>query len=404
MNVLILGNGSEERAWAEWLLASRQHRIVAAFPGFSESPLADIPVATDLEDALARAGVDAAIVGGPIEVRGENLRRAAAEGLAIICLHPPGSDSEAYYQVALSRAETGAVIVPHLPLRLHPSVDSLRQAMDRGELGAFRGLRFELPCADEGIDLARIAVPRAVDVVRALIGEIEALTATGDPPGLNPDLELVVQLRAAASRRAELRTWSAGGEPARLTLAAANGSLILEFDPLLQKSFRLIRRTELEEDQVTELGPWEPHAAIFAVLTASCARHGSTEPPSPNLHDATRAMELSEATVRSLRRGRTVDLHYEPISEESNFKSVMTSTGCMILIGALVAVLFALSGPPLGFYWTIYIAYLIPPILVIFMVLQTLRFAVRGPGLSEGAGRLHTKANGDETGDQQMTE
>ena len=90
-------------------------------------------------------------------------------------------------------------------------------------------------------------------------------------------------------------------------------------------------------------------------------------------------MEVTEATVRSLRRGRTVDLHYEPISEEATFKSVMTSTGCMILVGALFAVLMALAGPPLGFNWTIYIAYLIPPILVIFVMMQTLRFAVRRP-------------------------
>ena len=55
---------------------------------------------------------------------------------------------------------------------------------------------------------------------------------------------------------------------------------------------------------------------------------------------------------------------------------------------ALIAVLFALSGPPLGFNWTIYIAYLIPPILVTFVVLQTLRFAVRKPGVSaEAPGR-----------------
>ena len=86
-------------------------------------------------------------------------------------------------------------------------------------------------------------------------------------------------------------------------------------------------------------------------------------------------MELVEATVRSLRRGRTVDLHYEPISEESSFKSVMTSTGCMLLVGSLFAVLLALSGPPLGLNWTIYIAYVIPPILVIFVVMQILRFA-----------------------------
>jgi hypothetical protein len=64
---------------------------------------------------------------------------------------------------------------------------------------------------------------------------------------------------------------------------------------------------------------------------------------------------------------------------------VMTSTGCMILVGALFAVLIALSGPPLGYYWTIYIAYVIPPILVIFMVLQSLRFAIKQPQIPHEA-------------------
>ena len=106
--------------------------------------------------------------------------------------------------------------------------------------------------------------------------------------------------------------------------------------------------------------------------------------PAPSLHDATRAMELAEATARSLRKGRTVDLYYEPISEEASFKSVMTSTGCMLIIGALLVIPLALAGPPLGFNWTIYIAYLIPPVLVLFIILQTLRFAVRK---TEPAGR-----------------
>ena len=159
------------------------------------------------------------IVGGPIDERGESLRRAAAEGLAIICLHPPGADSEAYYQVALSRAETGAVIVPDLPLRLHPGVAAMRQALASSELGAFRGLRIEAQSAGGKVDLARVMVPRIVDVVRALLGEIEALTATGDPPGEHPDLELIVQLRAADARRAELRL-SAGPDEPCPTLAA----------------------------------------------------------------------------------------------------------------------------------------------------------------------------------------
>ena len=48
-------------------------------------------------------------------------------------------------------------------------------------------------------------------------------------------------------------------------------------------------------------------------------------------------MELSEAVVRSLRRGRTIDLHYEAISEEASFKSIMTSTGCVLLLGVLLS-------------------------------------------------------------------
>ena len=99
--------------------------------------------------------------------------------------------------------------------------------------------------------------------------------------------------------------------------------------------------------------------------------------PALGLGDGTRAMELSEAVARSLRRGRTIDLHYESISEESSFKSIMTSTGCMILLAIMLMLPLALAGPPLGFPWTIYIAYVIPPVLLLFAVLQVLRLGIR---------------------------
>ena len=89
MNVLILGNGIEELSWARWLREHGEHQIMATFPGFADPALAGVPVARDLDDALARPGQDVVIVGGPIVERGESLRRAAAEGLAVICLHPP---------------------------------------------------------------------------------------------------------------------------------------------------------------------------------------------------------------------------------------------------------------------------------------------------------------------------
>jgi myo-inositol 2-dehydrogenase/D-chiro-inositol 1-dehydrogenase len=38
-----------------------------------------------------------------------------------------------------------------------------------------------------------------------------------------------------------------------------------------------------------------------------------------------------------------------------------------------------LIGPALGIPWTIYLAYAIPPVLIFFILLQLLRFAVRSP-------------------------
>ncbi len=281
MNVLILGDGEEERAWALWLIARPEHRLDAAYPGFPDPALAGIPAARDLEDALARPGLDAVIVGGPIATRGESLRRAAGEGFGIIGLHPPGPDSEAYYQVALSREETGATIVPDLPLRLHPGVKALREALSAGTLGSFRGLSFETPPSSPGASLVRVDFARAVDVVRAVIGEIDALTATGDPPGEDPDVELVVHLRGAGTLRAEVRIRTDTHGSTRLTLTGAIGSLCLEIDPGPEPEARLLRHEGGHAAEPLDFPGWDSREAILAVLASSMGRRDTAEQPAP---------------------------------------------------------------------------------------------------------------------------
>jgi myo-inositol 2-dehydrogenase/D-chiro-inositol 1-dehydrogenase len=380
MKVLILGDGCEERSWASWFESQSESHLDPARPELSGDDPPEVHLTTDLDSALATAGIDLVIVGGPPGFRAEALRRAAAEGLSIICLHPPGEDSEAYYQVSLSRSETGAVVVPDLPLRLHSGVSLLREAIKSAELGAFRGVRLECSAGSHGEDLVRQTFARVVDVVRSLIGEIEALTASGDPPGVSPEYELVVQLRAAEGRRAEIRVHSGQTDPDRLTVSGSNGSLTLEYDLALRSQARLIRRgTSEPTERIEGLDAWDPHAAIVRSLFSSVeAKGAAVDPePGPSLLDGTRAMELSEAAVRSLRRGRTIDLHYEAISEEATFKSFMTSTGCVLLLGILLILPLALAGPALGIGWTIYFAYLIPPVLAVFVVAQLLRYGIR---------------------------
>jgi myo-inositol 2-dehydrogenase/D-chiro-inositol 1-dehydrogenase len=381
MHIVILGNDEEELAWARWLLSRPEHRLVAAYPGFPDTSMSGIATPQDLEDALARPGVDAIIVGGPPATRGEWLRRAAAEGYAIVVLHPPGPDSEAYYQVSLSREETGAVIVPNLPLRLHPGVQGLRRAITDGEVGAFRGLRFEATTRPAGASLVRVGFARSVDAIRAILGEIDALTATGDPPGEDPDFELVVQLRGADLLRAEARIRPEAASSTRLTVFGDRGSLTLDVE-----AHRLTLNRSAAAEPI-ELPPWDPHEAIMDMLSSSLGRRDAGEPTSPSLLDGTRAMELSEAANRSLRRGRTVELHYEAISEESTFKSVMTSTGCLLFLASLFLVPLAMAGAAIGEKWAQYIPYLIPPALILFVMLQSLRLSIRRPRTNETAGK-----------------
>lgn len=377
MKILIIGNGDDERAWADWAIEQDDLEVIAVQPGFEIGSRFDDVSIADLEEALSTPGLDAAIVGGPVDQRAETLRRAAAEGLAVVCLHPPGRDSEAFYQVSMSRHETGAVVVPDLPLRLHPGLDRLRAAISDGTLGAFRTIRHEAIVATDD-DLVHVGFSRAVDVVRALLGEIETLTASGDPPGVKPDHELIVHLRAEGGRRAEIRL---PAEASRLTLVGALGSLTLEYDPHFERPARLIERSAgREEERVTSLGTWDAHAAIFLALRAARALEPDLDvrlAPEPNLHDGTRSMELTEAVVRSLRRNRTIDLHYERISEAASFKSIMTSTGCMLLLGSLFVLPLALAGPAIGFNQSIYIAYLILPLLILFAAFQLFRFGIK---------------------------
>ena len=88
-------------------------------------------------------------------------------------------------------------------------------------------------------------------------------------------------------------------------------------------------------------------------------------------------MEVAEGAMRSLRRGRALDLHYEEVSEANNFKTIMTSAGCMMVVAVLFGLPLILAGPALGLHFTLYFGYLIPLGFGAFALLQVLRFAIR---------------------------
>lgn len=372
MNFLIVGDGVEELNWARALLDHPDHRLVTACPGFKELP--EVDSTRDFDDALARNNVEAVVVGGDPELRAEALRRVAGAGMPAICLHPPGPNTDPYYQIALSQSETGAIVVPDIPLRLHPGVATLEK--DAAAASKPSTMRIEYVVSESAGDLTANVFPRVVDLARALIGEMETVTATGEPPGANPTESLVVHLRGSTGRRGEIRLTRGGYEPLRVIVTGAERTTTLELDPSCLGSAKLIRRTAGQGEEVHEIEPWDPKATILRVLEEAVGG----EPRHPDLADGTRAMEVSEAVARALRRGRTIDMVYEEMTEVGNFKSIMTSLGCGLLVGTLVLLLVVATAQGLGFEKAAYLAWAIPPILIVFVFLQFLGFGMRRRG------------------------
>jgi hypothetical protein len=59
--------------------------------------------------------------------------------------------------------------------------------------------------------------------------------------------------------------------------------------------------------------------------------------------DLVKAFETVDATHRSVTRRRTIELHFEPMSERAIFKTQMTAIGCGVLIGTFLLALAYLA-------------------------------------------------------------
>src|SRR5262249_50937073 len=86
-----------------------------------------------------------------------------------------------------------------------------------------------------------------------------------------------------------------------------------------------------------------------------------------------KAFETVDATHRSVARRRTIELHFEPMSERAMFKTQMTAIGCTVLMATLLLVLLYLmvaSMVPLPQFVLNILRTLVFAPLVIFLLLQ----------------------------------
>jgi predicted dehydrogenase len=409
MRFALLGNHPDALEMACALVDSRRHQL-AVFTANVADDLRqrwgpDAKPVADLEEVLADPAIEAVLVGGSLDNRVQQLRRALQSERHVLCVHPPDDTPEIAYEAAMIQRDTGYVLLPLLPLLTHPAIARLAQFIQRSEkqqtaaaTGTFRLLDIEWSSTGELLDSVgqpgRKPTLPGWELLRRLGGEIAELTAFAEHEDLRPgepvfvsgrfelggvfqmtmlplrpeDATRIVVSRSGEPSRAELLLPQSWNGPALLTWRDDNG--------------------ELHEESWDRWDPWPPLVVEFeaAVALAQKKQEERAAAPRPLLtwQDTVRAVELDDAARRSVEKRRSNLMEYQEASEEVGFKGTMALIGCLVVWLLPLVWLLTKLMPKIGWvqlpggFW-IYIpdpVWLIVLPLAVFLGLQLLRYLI----------------------------
>jgi hypothetical protein len=338
----------------------------------------------DAEALLADPEIDVVVVAGGEAARPAQLRRALQAEHHVLCVHPADPSPDVAYEAALIQADTGRVLLPLLPMTLHPS---FRRLAELARTSMVRLVELEIFSSEEVLfDLAQPGHKPSLpgwDVLRLVGGEIAEIYAQSVQAELLPGMPLLLSGRfvggillqatyvpnqAEAHLRLSLLTTTGRSSvrfphgwpgPADLTHADETGTIRTEtwdaFDPWLA----ILERFELAvlEASLKRSAPGHPNDAS---LTGT--------PPVLGWQDELRALELDDAARRSAERGRCNTLDLQETTEEATFKGTMTLVGCSLIWLTLIVLILSM--------WLPMLAWLIVPFFAVFLAMQALRWAV----------------------------
>ncbi len=277
--------------------------------------------------------------------RAEAVRMLVQAGRTLVVAHPLEPSMLWAFELDMIRRDSGAVLIPYLPDRLHPFIARLKAAIEAGvdgsgPLGPLESLKFERLMPDRTKPRVLAALARDADLIRALTGDPARLGTLG---AADPDSAwTTLAVGFSGPTHAPVRWQVAPGAPAGLTIT-------------LQYARGAMQVVAPDDDS-----PWSwvgppaatapaPRAAtILDELRRALARTPLADDlpiPPATWSDAARAIELADTVPRSLAKGRAVDLHQEEFSELGTFRGTMASLGCgLVLLGLLVLIGATLVG------------------------------------------------------------
>ena len=326
-----------------------------------------IRVTPHWEDLIQASAFDAILVGGSEAHVLEAIKQLANSGQRLLFVPRTDQGSTFIYELSLVRDDNHVPIHPAVWQRCDPALVRLRDLLRSGSLGQVHLLQFQRELAtagtlstpsstsslmpQSGIDAAMLL---DFDLLRWLSGDYDQVTALRTGAS---DQGVRTQSVKLSGRGLPEATWDArvGKSPTcRLTIQTEQGNAVLERGPS--------QDWVLTEPDGTRLGGNQT-AAVREFLR----RLDSESGPPMEWSELIRAFETVDATHRSVTRRRTIDLHFEPMSERAIFKTQMTAIGCSVLIATFLLVLVYLA-----------IASTVPLPQIVLVLFRTLIFAPLG--------------------------
>jgi hypothetical protein len=342
----------------------------------------------DLEEVLADPDFDAVIVASGDALRPWHLRRSLQAECHVLCVHPADGSPDVAYEAAMIQADTGRVLLPLLPMALHPGIARIAELAHIEP--APRLLELEIWSTEEVlIDYAnegnRSSLP-CWDVLRFVGGEIGEVYLQSTQAELLPAQPLLLSGRFVGGmvfratflpNQAEAR-WE-------LALVTTTGRTTLVFAQGWPGPAQLTCAPEEADKNVCPTGtmawepfhPWSAFVERFEqALLESSLRKAQTAlpndasltrtPPALGWQDELRSLELDDAARRSVERGRSNTLDLQETTEEATFKGTMTLLGCSLIWLAVIVLILAV--------WIPWLAWMIVPVFCAFLLMQCLRW------------------------------
>lgn len=286
-------------------------------------------------------------------------------GVAAVTSFPLSDSVLSYYEIDMARSESGAVLHHFNPLVMQDEClgDFARWiASGHPDLGRIEQLLCERPLEQRTQENIVWHFARDVQLLDRIAGPIDRLSALGSPDEEATYAGLNVQL--LGKTQVPVR-WTVGPidqsfRPS-LTFVAERGRLKFEFDD----AGRFFAPGDGK--------PLEPLlAATKCIHQFVAAVDGAESNRSTTWPAALRAMELTDTIEISLRRGRTIDVPHQHLTEELSFRGTMSAVGCGVLLLLPPLLLLAgwlgeLLGLPVGKNWW---AYGLLALLAAFLLVQ----------------------------------